>query len=293
MPFRTIDPRRTSTRDLHQYIVGSIAPRPIAFVSTLDAEGRANVAPYSFFNAFSSNPPILVFSSNRRVSDNTTKDTLANVRATGECVINLVDYALAQQMALASVEWPHDVSEFDAAGLTPLAADTTKAFRVKESPGQLECKVKDIVTLGEHGGAGHLIICEVWRLHLREDVIDQRGRIDPQRLDLVGRLGRSYYVRCSGEAVFALVQAVQGEAIGFQRLPEQLRHSGVLTGSQLARLAGQSALPTPQEAAAATAQDERLRACRNRDQQHRYVAELLDSGQVPYALLVASAPLAE
>ena len=160
----TIDPKDTPQKDLHQFILGTVAPRPIAFVSTIDEEGNKNLAPYSFFNAFSSNPPIVVFSSNRRGSDNTTKDTLHNVRVSGECVINAVNYAIVRQMAVASVDFPTGVSEFEKTGLTPIPSDLVKAFRVAESPAHMECKVKDIITLGEGGGAGHLIICEVVRM---------------------------------------------------------------------------------------------------------------------------------
>ncbi len=296
MAFRTIDPRTTPTRDLHQYIVGTVGPRPIAFVSTLDAEGRANVAPYSFFNAFSSNPPIVVFSSNRRVSNNTTKDTLANVRATGECVINMVSHAIVRQMAVASIEWPHEISEFDAAGLTPLAADTVKAFRVKESPAQLECKVRDIITLGDQGGAGHLVICDVLRVHVREDVLDERNRIDPHKLDLMGRLGRAFYVRASGDNVYPIVQPVLGPALGYMALPQNLRASKVLTGNDLGRLAGAKALPAAADVDEALAQDDKLVALQaERDEEsrraafHRYAQQLLADNQVDYALVVAMA----
>ena len=286
--FRTIDPRHTATRDLHQYMVGTVGPRPIAFVSTLDTEGRANVAPYSFFNAFSSNPPIVVFSSNRRVRDNTTKDTLANIEATRECVINVVDHAILHQMAVASVEWPHEVSEFDAAGLTPLASDTVKAFRVKESPAHLECKVREVVTLGEEGGAGHLIICDVWRLHVAERVIDERDRIDPHELDLMGRLGRSFYVRASGDAVFPVVQPVLGPAIGFQVLPAHVRDSEVLTGNDLGRLAGAPSLPEAASIEQLASSDERVRAALASEEPtralHTYAKELLAAGHVEDAL---------
>ena len=290
--FRTVDPRHTPTRDWHQYLVGTVGPRPIAFVSTLDAEGRANVAPYSFFNAFSSNPPIVVFSSNRRVSDNTTKDTLANVRATGECVINMVSHAIVHQMAVASIEWPAGVSEFDAAGLTPLASDTVRAFRVKESPAQLECKVRDVITLGDQGGAGHLVICDVWRLHVAARAVDARDRIDPHALDLVGRLGRSYYVRASGEAVFPVVQPVTRAAIGWMSLPAGLTGSSVLTGNELGRLAGAERLPDEGELDALAREDGRVAALLaaaepTREPFHAYAREMLARDHVDYALRVA------
>ena len=233
MSFLSIDPLTTPQKDLHQFILGTVAPRPIAFVSTLDENGVPNLAPYSFFNAFSSNPPIVVFSSNRRGTDNTTKDTLHNVRETGECVINAVNYNIVRQMAVASVDFPSEVSEFEKTGLTPIPSDLVKAFRVKESPAQMECKVKDIITLGEKGGAGHLIICEVVRIHVAEEVLTDRNRIDPDKMDLMGRMGRAYYVRCSGPAIHTIVQEFTPVTIGFDALPESIRNSPVLTGNDL------------------------------------------------------------
>ncbi len=178
---RSLDPKDLNTAELHQYLLGIVAPRPIAFASTLDEEGRANLAPYSFFNCFSSNPPIVVFSSNRRVANNTTKDTLHNVEATGEVVINAVSYEIVRQMALASVEFPLNESEFEQTGLTPIPSEVVRPFRVKESPAQLECVVRQIIPLGDRGGAGHLIINEVVRVHVREDVLDERTASTPTR----------------------------------------------------------------------------------------------------------------
>ena len=276
-----IDPKQTPTRDLHQFLLGSVAPRPIAFVSTVDAEGRPNLAPYSFFNAFSSNPPILVFSSNRRVENNTTKDTLANVRATGEVVINMVNYAIVRQMAVTSVQFESGVSEFGKAGLTPIASDLVRPFRVKESPVHLECRVKEVLTLGEHGGAGHLVICEVLRMHIDEGVVDERNRIDPHKIDLMGRMGRAYYVRASGDAVHTIVQSVTDLTIGYDHLPEQIRHSKVLSGNNLGQLAGLTTAPTREEALALRESDERVRALLGSGdplrELHEYARELLDA----------------
>jgi flavin reductase (DIM6/NTAB) family NADH-FMN oxidoreductase RutF len=243
MSMLTIDPKTTPQKDVHQFIVGAVAPRPIAFVSTIDEDGRPNVAPYSFFNAFSSNPPILVFSSNRRSTDNTTKDTLHNVRATGECVINAVNYPMVRQMAVASVDFPAGVSEFEKTGLTPIPSDLVKPFRVKESPVHMECRVQDIITLGEKGGAGHLVICEVLRIHVAEEVLGERNRIDPHKIDLMGRLGRAYYVRCSGPAIHTIVQDFLPVTIGYDALPAPIRDSPVLTGNDLGKLAGRPAFP--------------------------------------------------
>src|SRR5678816_2882643 len=220
MDMLTIDPKETPHKDLHQFILGSVAPRPIAFVSTLDEQGRPNLAPYSFFNAFSSNPPIVVFSSNRRASNNTTKDTLQNVRVSGECVINSVNYNMVRQMAVASVDFPTGVSEFEKTGLTPVPSDLVKTFRVAESHSHMECKVKDIITLGEEGGAGHLIICEVVRMHVSKHVLDDRHRIVPDKMDLMGRMGRGYYVRCNGPAIHTIVQDYSPVTIGYDSLPE-------------------------------------------------------------------------
>jgi flavin reductase (DIM6/NTAB) family NADH-FMN oxidoreductase RutF len=212
-------------------------------VSTIDEDGEANLAPYSFFNAFSSNPPIVVFSSNRRVANNTTKDTLANIKATGECVINAVSYDIVRQMAVASVEFPKGVDEFKKTGLTPVASDEVKPFRVKESLAALECKVADIITLGEKGGAGHLIICNVVKLHVDESVVDDRNRIDPNKIDLMGRLGRAYYVRVKGEQVFPIVQAVTQMVIGYDELPDSIKHSHIFTGNNIGQLAGIDRIP--------------------------------------------------
>ncbi|MCB0557847.1 MAG: flavin reductase family protein [Lewinellaceae bacterium] len=244
---RIIDPKQTPTADLHQYLLGTVAPRPIAFASTVDENGAPNLAPYSFFNCFSSNPPIVVFSSNRRVSDLTTKDTLYNVEKTGEVVINAVNFGIVRQMAVASINYPKGVSEFEKAGLTPIPSDLVRPFRIKESPAHLECKVKEVIPLGEGGGAGHLIICEVLRMHIREEVLDENGKINPHKMDLVGRMGRAFYVRASGEAIHKIYQPYMPLGIGFDQLPESIRKSTVLTGNNLGMLAGLPAAPTRDE----------------------------------------------
>lgn len=259
----SIEPDKLSTPDFYQYLIGSIAPRPIAFVSTVDEKGKPNLAPYSFFNAFSSNPPIVVFSSNRRVRGNTTKDTLHNVQATGEVVINAVNYNIIRQMAITSIEFPSEVNEFEKAGLTPIPSDLVKPFRVKESPIHLECKVENIITLGDTGGAGHLVICRILRMHIDENVIDERGRINPHKLDLMGRMGRAYYVRASGEAIYTVYQPADKPSIGYDQLPESVKKSMVLTGNDLGHLAGLQTFPD----------SEAIRAL----QQEAYIQELLNS----------------
>ena len=239
----TVDPQNTPIPQLHQYLVGAVAPRPIAFVSTMSEEGLSNLAPYSFFNVFSSNPPTLIFSSNRRVRGNTTKDTLSNVLATKEVVVNIVNYSIVHQMALASIDYASDINEFEKSGLTPIASDLVSPFRVKESPVQMECKVKDIIHLGDQGGAGNLVICEILRIHISENILDENGAIDPYKADLMGRMGRAFYARASGANVFPIVQPTDRIGIGIDLLPEDIRKSETLTGKQLWQLASVKAIP--------------------------------------------------
>ncbi len=243
-----IDPQTTSNPDFYQFLIASVAPRPIAFVSTMDKEGNTNLAPFSFFNAFSANPPIVVFSVGKRVQDGTTKDTLSNVEETMECVINMVSHSIVRQMTLTAVNYPKGVNEFEKAGLTPLASDLVRPFRVKESPVQLECRVDRILPLGTEGGAGCLIICNVLCIHVSEDVMDaDKRRIDPYKIDLVGRLGRAYYTRASGDAVFEIVQPERPIVLGYDGLPLSIRQSEVLTGNNIAQIASLIALPPKEE----------------------------------------------
>jgi flavin reductase (DIM6/NTAB) family NADH-FMN oxidoreductase RutF len=226
----SIDPMAIATKDLHQFMVSSVAPRPIAWASTVDEDGNPNLAPYSFFNAFSS-----------------TKDTLHNIEKTREVVINVVSYNVVRQMAVTGVEFPSDVNEFEKAGVTMLASDLVKPFRVKESPVQFECKVSDIIPLGDGGGAGHLIICNVVRLHIDENVLDENKRIDPLKIDLMGRMGRTYYTRSSGESLISIAQAQNEMVIGFDALPKSVQQSTVLTGNEIGQLAGLKQMPTEEE----------------------------------------------
>lgn len=255
----TIDPTQISTKDLHQYILSAVAPRPIAFASTISAEGVPNLAPFSFFNAFSSNPPILIFSANRRVANNTTKDTLKNAEDTGEVVINVVSYAISRQMALCSVEYDAGVNEFVKAGFTPLPSELVRPFRVAESPVHLECKVDQILPLGEKGGAGNLIVCRIVLMHIDERVLNETGRIDPHKIDLVGRMGRFYYARASGPAVLEIAQKVTDIGVGFDALPERVRRSKVLTGNDIAEIAALTALPSPEAILELAEEDEQVK----------------------------------
>lgn len=283
MEMLTIDPQETPQKDLHQFILGMVAPRPIAFVSTIDPDGNTNLAPYSFFNAFSSNPPIVVFSSNRRGSNNTTKDTLENIRLTKECVINAVTYNIVRQTSVASVEFPRGTSEFTKTGLTPVASDLVKPPRVKESPAAMECVVEDIITLGDKGGAGHLIICKVVRLQVAKNVLTERNRIDPHKMDLMGRMGRAYYVRASGSAIHTIVQDYLPVTIGYDSLPDHIKSSPILTGNDLGKLAGQVSFPDP-EGIAAIAENADVKEAllhHNRVQELHYLAkQYLDREEV-------------
>lgn len=279
-----IDPAEIATKDLHQFILGAVAPRPIAFASTLSSEGIPNLAPYSFFNAFSSNPPILIFSSNRRVSNNTTKDTLKNVEDTGEVVINVVPHSIVRQMALCSIEYDAGINEFEKAGFTPLPSEKIRPFRVAESPVHMECRVEKILPLGEKGGAGNLIICNIVLMHIAEAVLNDKGRIDPHKIDLVARMGRFYYTRASGDAIFEVVQEVTAFGIGFDGLPEGIRHSHILTGNNLGQLAALPALPSREDAMSLAATDARVQAiiatASARSELFVYAKEALDRGDV-------------
>lgn len=275
-----IDPTQIATKDLHQFILGAVAPRPIAFASTISTDGVPNLAPYSFFNAFSSNPPILIFSSNRRVANNTTKDTLKNAEDTGEVVINVVSHHIVRQMAVASIEYGAEVNEFEKAGFTPLPSEMVKPFRVAESPVHMECKVEKILPLGEMGGAGNLVVCRIVLMHIAESVLNEKGRIDPHKIDLMGRMGRFYYVRASGAAIEEIEQVVTVIGIGFDGLPPGIRDSRILTGNNLGQLAGLPALPAAAEAMALAATDARVQQILSGKDSirelHAYAKEALD-----------------
>ncbi len=287
----SIDPTQIPTKDLHQYILGAVAPRPIAFASTISTDGVPNLAPYSFFNAFSSNPPILIFSSNRRVANNTTKDTLKNVEDTGEVVINVVSHRISRQMALTSIEYPSEVDEFKKAGFTPLPSIKIKPFRVAESPVQMECVIERILPLGDDGGAGNLIFCKIVMMHISEDILTETGRIDPHKIDLMGRMGRFYYARASGEAVEEIVQEVTRIGIGFDGLPDSIRLSSILTGNNLAHLASLPALPGLDEAMALMGKDEQvlnaLLSSQPINALHEYAKTFLDKNDVLHGAAVA------
>lgn len=231
------------TKDLHAYLLGSVAPRPICFASTIDGEGRANLSPFSFFNVFGSNPPIAVFSPARRVRDGSTKHTLKNAEETKEVVISVVSYDMVQRMNLASCEYPDGVDEFVKAGFTKAPAEMVRPYLVAESPVNLECKVRDIYYTGEQGGAGNLIICEIVRVHIKEEVLGPDRMIDPHKIDLVARMGKDFYCRASGSAVFEVPKPNMELGMGIDQLPASIRNSKVLTGNDLGILANFKAIP--------------------------------------------------
>ncbi|EAR13196.1 hypothetical protein PI23P_01842 [Polaribacter irgensii 23-P] len=238
----SIDPKEITTGELHGYLLGAVAPRPIAFASTMDADGNPNLSPFSFFNVFGSNPPIMVFSPARRVRNNTTKHTLENVLATKEVVINIVNYDIVQQMSLSSTEYPEGVNEFEKAGFTMLPSDKIKPFRVAESPVQFECKVQDVIFTGAEGGAGNLIICEVVKIHVSEAILDANGAIDQYKIDLVARAGGSYYSRAR-DGFFEIDKPISTLGIGVDTIPTEIRNSSVLTGNNLGMLGNIAVLP--------------------------------------------------
>ncbi len=242
----SITPQEVSTAKLHGYLLSAVSPRPIAFASTVDESGNVNLSPFSFFNVFSANPPILVFSPARRVRDNTTKHTLENVLKTKEVVINIVNHNMVQQMSLSSTEYPDGVNEFVKAGLTEVASDVVQAPRVGEAPVQFECKVNDVIALGSEGGAGNLIIAEVVKLHIKESILDEDGKIDAVKIDTVARMGGNWYNR-SKEGMFEVIKPIRTMGIGVDALPKSIKSSSVLTGNDLGILGNSERIPTEDE----------------------------------------------
>jgi flavin reductase (DIM6/NTAB) family NADH-FMN oxidoreductase RutF len=254
MPVKTINPKEIPTSILHGYMLGAVAPRPIAFASTVDSKGRVNLSPYSFFNAFGSNPPTLVFSPARRVRDNTIKHTLENIYEVKEVVINIVNYSMVQQTSLASCEFDKGVNEFVKAGFTEVPSTLVKPPRVGESPVAFECKVNQVIETGTSGGAGNLVVCEILLVHIKEEILNERGQIDPQKIDLVARLGGDWYCRASGEALFEVPKPNQKKGIGVDQIPFSIRNSTVLTGNDLGMLGNIEVFPDKEAIAAFSSQ---------------------------------------
>ncbi len=238
-----IDPKTIPVIKLQGYLQATVSPRPIAFVSSIDKKGNVNLSPFSFFNMFSMNPPILVFSPSRRVRDNTTKHTLQNVLEVPEVVINIVSHRMVQQTSLASVEFPNGVNEFNKSGFTEVSSERVKPPRVGESPASFECKVNQVIPLGSEGGAGNLVVCEVVLVHFKDEIFDESGKVDPHKVDAVARMGGDYYCRANGENIFTVPKPTDKVSIGVDRIPSDIRNSTILTGNDLGILG--SALTFP------------------------------------------------
>ena len=244
----TLDPATApDQKAIHDLLLGTVAPRPIAFASTVDSKGNVNLSPFSFFNIFGTRPAILVFSPSRRVRDNTTKHTLQNILETKEVVINTVNYQMIEQVSLASSEYEKGVNEFLKAGFTEIASERVKPPRVKESPASFECEVLEVKSLGDQGGSGNLVICKVVLIHVQDSILDKHGKVDPQQVDSVARMGGEYYCRVSGENIFVLPKPGIPPGIGIDLLPVELMNSSVLTGNDLGRLANIEKIPPVEE----------------------------------------------
>ena len=265
------DPNQLKTPELHGYLLGAIGPRPICFASTIDEHGQVNLAPYSFFNVFSARPPILIFSPARRVRNNTTKHTLENVQKVAEVVINVVNYDMVHQMSLASTEYPKGINEFEKAGLTMLDSELVAPPRVKQAPVQLECKVLDVMPLGSEGGAGNLVMAEVVKLHLDPEILGPNGQIDPEKIDLVARMGGNWYSR-SKLGLFEVPKPNSDLGIGIDALPLGIKQSHILSGNDLAQLANVSDLPAGAESLDTV-----------NSQTHIMAKDLIENGQIDQA----------
>lgn len=280
----SIDPKAVSTAQFHGLMLGVVAPRPIAFASTVNAAGEVNLSPFSFFNAFSANPPILIFSPARRVRDNTTKHTLENVLEHGEVVINIVNYAIVEQMSLSSTEYDKGVNEFLKAGLTEVASEKVKPPRVAEAPAAFECKVKEVIHLGDEGGAGNLIICEVVMAHFNENILDEEKKVDPFKLDAVARMGGNWYCRANFDSIFEIAKPLTTLGIGVDQLPAAIRNSTILTGNNLGQLGNVEAMPTEEEVKAFAERHPELSKMEEVARHHK-AQEYLASGDVQNAWL--------
>jgi flavin reductase (DIM6/NTAB) family NADH-FMN oxidoreductase RutF len=287
----SLNPSDLTTVELQNYLQYAIAPRPICFVSTIDSVGNVNLSPFSFFNMFSTNPPVCIFSPARRVRDNTTKHSLENVLEVPECVINIVNYNMVRQTSLASVEYPKGVNEFIKAGFTQLKSELVKPPRVAESPVQMECIINQIIPLGENAGAGTLVLAEIKRIHIREEILDEMGKIDQTKIDLVARLGGDWYCRVTEDNLFQVEKPVRTLGIGVDSIPSAIRNSKILTGNNLGQLGNVEHLPSDEEVAQFQSDPELKQILdstvgdkSNREREiHQYARKLLEVGRVEEA----------
>ncbi len=282
---KTINPKDISTVELQGYLQGSVGPRPIALASTVDADGNPNLSPFSFFNLFSANPPILVFSPSRRVRDNTCKHTLFNVQATQQVVINVVNYDMVQQTSLSSTEYKDGINEFVKAGFTMIPSEEVTPFRVKESPVQFECLVQEVISLGEEGGAGNLVICEVIKMHIDESVLNANGGIDQHKIDLVSRMGGNWYSRAN-MGMFEVEKPLTTLGLGVDIIPKEAIESGVFSGNDLGILGNVEQLPTMEEVEAFILADDEMKeiiAENNNEKKFLKAKKYLEENNVPLA----------
>ena len=242
----SLDPKELTVPQLSKLILGAVVPRPIALVSSLSKNGVPNLAPFSFFNVFGYSPPVLGFSPANRGRDGTLKDTYINIKETKECVVHIVTHSMGEQVSLASREFNSDINEFEKSGFTPISSDLVKANRVKESPFQMECKLRDIINLGDGPASGNLILCDIIRIHIKKDLNWQEG-IDPLDLDAIGRLGGSDYTKLNKDSIYQIEKPTGVDIIGFDNIPKSILHSKILSGSELAVLASYSDMPSEKE----------------------------------------------
>ena len=272
---KTIDITAGETENLYQYLSAAVTPRPIAFVSTIDSKGNKNLSPFSFFNVFSIKPPVLVFSPVRRARNNTSKHTLDNLHQVKECVVCLVSQEMVQQVSLSSCDFNAETNEFEKAGFTEMKSDTVTPSRVKESPINFECKINDIITLGKEGGSGSLVLCEVLKIHINENVLNTNDMIDPFKLNIVSRLGANWYGKTTQESIYEIVKPISRIGMGIDNLPEEIRRSEILTGNELAILASAKNIPEKTEFT--------LRDNKNTEEKHILAKEFLSQGKIKEA----------
>jgi len=241
---KTIDPNAISQMELHHHLISAVAPRPICFASTIDMEGNVNLSPFSFFNVFSSNPPVMIFSPARRGKDNTTKHTYENILEVKETVINMVNYPMVEKMSLSSTEYDKGVNEFIKAGLKQIPSEKVRPPRVGEAPVSFECEVDQVIELGKDGGAGNLIIARVVLIHMKEKYLDEKGYLDTKKLDLVARMGGSWYSRANQDSLFEIPKPALKKGIGIDALPKEIRDSKVLSANNLGRLGNVDKFPS-------------------------------------------------
>lgn len=276
----SLDPKELPVPQLHQYLLGAIGPRPICFASTVDKDGKVNLAPFSFFNVFSAKPPIAIFSPNLSGKTGQAKDTHLNLKEVPECVINIVNYSMVHQMSLASSPFPKGTNEFEKAGFTELASEIVKPPRVKESPVQLECKVFELKEIGNC----NLVMCEIVKIHVDESVLNEQKMIDQKKIDLVARMGGNWYCRAHGDALFEIEKPITTIGIGVDAIPAEIRNSHVLSGNNLGQLGNIEILPTAEEVA--QYQQQHPHKFNNTEDKHQFVKTLLDADKVKEAWCV-------